>query len=108
MKLLGGYNAESVFASEIEIVFGVNLAAQPNLEHAAIKQQSFFHRSPHGCAMRMGTAKVAAPGIVVRVKLKQRNRTEFLVDRAQDGQQDGMVSADAQRARSRTENIVQL
>jgi hypothetical protein len=56
----------------------------------------------------MRTAEIASPGIVVRVALNQRYRTKLLVNRTQNGQQDGMVSANAERACPRAENVIQL
>src|SRR5258706_7169297 len=72
------------------------------------QQQTFFNRAAHRSSVRMGTAKVASPGIVVGVELNQRNGAELFVDGPQDRQQDRMVAADAKSARTCAENIIQL
>src|SRR5258708_39564432 len=108
MELLGGDDAELVLAAEVEVVLGIDLPAQSHLERAARQQQALFHCAAHGCSVRMGTAEVASPCVVVRVELNERNLSELLVNRPQNGQEDGMVSADAQRASFGTENLIQL
>src|SRR3977135_4450325 len=56
----------------------------------------------------MGASEVTAPGIIVRVELDERYRAEFLVDRTQDGKQDGMIAADTERTCPGCENVIQL
>src|SRR5713226_382976 len=56
----------------------------------------------------MRASEVTFPGIVVGVELHQRDRTELPVYRAQDGQQDRVISADADGTRARIRNFAQL
>ena len=49
----------------------------------------------------MRASEVASPGVVMGVELHQRDGTELPVYRAQDGQQDRVISADADGTRAR-------
>src|SRR2546423_637663 len=56
----------------------------------------------------MWASEVTTPGIIVRVELDERYGAEFLVDRTQDGKQDGMIAADTERTGPGCENVIQL
>src|ERR1700693_4530401 len=47
--------------------------------------------------MGMRTAEVTTPGISMSIELNKTNRPELFVNGSQDRQQDGMISADANR-----------
>ena len=72
------------------------------------KEQPFFNGAAYGRTVRMRTAEVASPCIVVGIELDQRHGTKLLLDRAQDGEKDGMVPAHAECTRVVAENIAQL
>ena len=77
MKFVRGNDAEFVLPSKIEIVFRIDLPAQADLQNAAFEQQSLFDRPPNRSAVRMRTAEISAPRIVVGVELDQRNRPKL-------------------------------
>ena len=56
----------------------------------------------------MRASEVASPSVVVGVELDQRDRTELPVDRTQDGQQNRVISADADGTRARVGHFAQL
>ncbi len=91
-----------------EVIFRIHLAAKADLQNIFADQQTFFHRPANRGAMRVGATEVSAPGIVVGVELDHADRAEAFVDRAQNGQQDGVIAADASRARTGLENVIEL
>ena len=108
MKFFGGDDLESVFPAKIKVVFRVDLPAQADLQNIFADQQPFLHRAPHRSAMGMRASEIATPGVVVRVELDQTDGAEAFVDGPQNGQEDGMVAADANGSRSRLENVIEL
>ena len=58
--------------------------------------------------MGVRAAKVAAPAVVVRIELDERNFAKSFVNRTQGGKQDRVVATDARCARSGHQDFVQL
>jgi hypothetical protein len=99
VEFFGGDHADSMFARKIEIVFGVNLAPQADLQHAAVVEQTFLERAAERRAVRILAAEVFVPEIVVGVKLNQVDRAAMIFgDGAQDRKADRVVAANAHRA----------
>ena len=98
MKFFGGDHADFVFARKIEIVFGVDLAAQSDLQHASVVEQAFLECAAERRAVRILAAEIFVPEIVVRVELNQVDRAAVIFrDGAENRKADGVVAADAQR-----------
>jgi len=70
--------------------------------------QTFFYRAPNRRSVGMRATEVASPGVVVGIELSQSDGSEALVDGAQDGQQDRVISANASGTRTRSENGIEL
>src|SRR5450755_3839083 len=101
VKLLGGDHADLVLLGEVEIVFAVDLAAQADLQDAAVFQETFFKAAAERRAVGIFAAKIFVPQIVVRVELDQIDRAAlFFRNGAEDRKADAMVAAYAGSARS--------
>ena len=97
-----------MLACELKIIFGVNLAAQADLQRTAGFEQAFFHCILHGCAVRVRAAEVASPGVAVSIKLNKRHWAEVAMNSSQDGQENGMISAHANGARVSAQYLAKL
>jgi hypothetical protein len=97
---------KAVLLAEIKVLARIDLAAKPNLHGALWEQEAFFHSAANGCAVRVGTAEVSTPGVVVRVELDEGDGAEAFVNRAEDGKKDGMISADTGGSSAGGEDVV--
>jgi outer membrane protein assembly complex protein YaeT len=96
VELFGGDHADFVCACEIEIIFAVDLTAEAYLQDAAVCKEAFFEGAAEWCAVRILTAEIFIPEIVVGVELdKVDGPAVFFGDGAQDREADGVVAADA-------------
>ena len=108
MKFFRSHNLDAVLAGEIKVVFGIDLPAQSHLQRVALLDQAFFDGILHRRAVRMRTAEVAAPGVAMGIELNEANRAKVPVNCPKDGQKNGMISADADRARAGAKYVAQL
>ena len=96
VEFLGGDHADFVFARKIEIVFGIDLAAQANLQDSAVAEKAFLEGAAERRAVRILAAEIFVPEIVVRVELNQVHRAAVVFrDRAKDRKADRVVAANA-------------
>ena len=101
VEFFGRDHADFVFARKIEIVFGVDLAAQAYLQHTAIVEQTFLEGAAERCAVGIFAAEIFVPEIVVSVELNQIDRAAVIfADGAKNRKTDGVVATDTGGARS--------
>ena len=108
VELFRGDNLNAMLVSKIEVAFRIHLSAQPDLQRVALFDQAFLDGVFHRCAVRMRAAKVSSPGVAMRIELHKCDLPEMLVNRAQDGQQNGMVSANTHGSRPGLEDLPKL
>src|SRR5580704_19039413 len=97
-----------MLVGELEISIRVHLATQADLQRVTFFDQSFLDRIFDGRAVGVWAAEVAAPSVAMRVQLEESHGAKLLVDGAQDGQQNRMISAYTDRPRTGSENLAQL
>src|ERR1700720_2460245 len=94
VELLGGDHADFVLAGEIEVVFAVDLAAEADLQDAAVLEEAFFEGAAERCAVGILAAEIFVPEVVVGVELYQVDwAAVFFGDGAEDGEANGVVAA---------------
>jgi hypothetical protein len=106
MKVLGRHHLKAVLLAEIEVFARIDLTAKSYLHGTFWEKEAFFDGAADWCAVRVRAAEVSAPGVVVRVELDERDGAETFVDGAEDGEKDGMVSADAGGSSAGGEDVV--
>ena len=90
----------------IEIVSGVTLGAQTNLDHTIRVQQAFFDGATEGGAVGDFLAEHVIVHIGVGVDVHQADLAVLLVNGTQDRQGDGVVAAQSQRDHIVFEDVV--
>src|SRR5436309_2736303 len=97
-----------MFARKVEVFFAVNLAPQSDLQSPSLFDQAFFNGVLHRSAVGVRAAEVAAPGIAVSVELHEGDGAVMLMNRAQDGKQNGVIAADTYWTGSSAQHGIEL
>jgi hypothetical protein len=107
MQLFRSDHADFAFPRVVHVVRTVELPAQPHLQNVRFGEQPFLDGASHRRAVRILRSPILIPGIGVRVELHESHGSMLGMDSAQNGEQNRMITTDAERNRFRVEDGLQ-
>jgi hypothetical protein len=89
-----------------QIARGVQRASDPDVQRPVRVDEALLGGPAERRPVRVGLAEVGVPGVEVRVEVQDRDGTVPLVHRPQQGQRDGVITAEREQPIGATEQLV--